>query len=92
MSTLTFVDIHNMVAFLEKPAESDGFWKRISEKRTKNQAKPDKTEHGMEKREKTKSSRSPSQQKTKSKSNPEKSTVKTGAGIEEYLMGPPEPI
>ncbi|GJZ59618.1 hypothetical protein Tco_0615434 [Tanacetum coccineum] len=30
-------------------------WKRISEKRTKNQAKNDKTEHGMEKREKTKS-------------------------------------
>ncbi|GKE69260.1 hypothetical protein Tco_1527332 [Tanacetum coccineum] len=25
MSTLTFVDTHNMVAFLEKPAESDGF-------------------------------------------------------------------
>ncbi|GJZ68938.1 hypothetical protein Tco_0632488 [Tanacetum coccineum] len=25
MLTLTFVDTHNMVAFLEKPAESDGF-------------------------------------------------------------------
>ncbi|GJT76532.1 hypothetical protein Tco_1043257 [Tanacetum coccineum] len=25
MSTLTFVDTHNMVVFLEKPAESDGF-------------------------------------------------------------------
>ncbi|GJZ19604.1 hypothetical protein Tco_0556194 [Tanacetum coccineum] len=25
MSTLTFADTHNMVAFLEKPAESDGF-------------------------------------------------------------------
>ncbi|GJZ69893.1 hypothetical protein Tco_0633443 [Tanacetum coccineum] len=25
MSTLTFVDTHNMVAFLEKPAKSDGF-------------------------------------------------------------------
>ncbi|GJR30184.1 hypothetical protein Tco_1106416 [Tanacetum coccineum] len=25
MSTLTFVDTHNMVAFLEKPTESDGF-------------------------------------------------------------------
>ncbi|GJZ65098.1 hypothetical protein Tco_0621794 [Tanacetum coccineum] len=25
MSTLTFSDTHNMVAFLEKPAESDGF-------------------------------------------------------------------
>ncbi|GKE99692.1 hypothetical protein Tco_0023043 [Tanacetum coccineum] len=25
MSTLTFADTHNMVAFLENPAESDGF-------------------------------------------------------------------
>ncbi|GKF98970.1 hypothetical protein Tco_0297753, partial [Tanacetum coccineum] len=25
MSTLTFADTHNMVAFLEKPTESDGF-------------------------------------------------------------------
>ncbi|GKD85540.1 hypothetical protein Tco_1356694 [Tanacetum coccineum] len=25
MSTLTFADTHNMVAFLDKPAESDGF-------------------------------------------------------------------
>ncbi|GKB04917.1 hypothetical protein Tco_0833112 [Tanacetum coccineum] len=25
MSTLTFPDTHNMVAFLEKPAKSDGF-------------------------------------------------------------------
>ncbi|GJU84196.1 hypothetical protein Tco_1291742 [Tanacetum coccineum] len=25
MSTLNFADTHNMVAFLEKPAESDGF-------------------------------------------------------------------
>ncbi|GJT94970.1 reverse transcriptase domain-containing protein [Tanacetum coccineum] len=33
-------------------------WKRISDKRTKNQVKNDKTEHGMEKREKTKSNRS----------------------------------
>ncbi|GJU80688.1 hypothetical protein Tco_1283053 [Tanacetum coccineum] len=30
------------------------FWKRISEKRTKNQAKTDKTEHGMEERGKAK--------------------------------------
>ncbi|GKB72784.1 hypothetical protein Tco_0934196 [Tanacetum coccineum] len=29
MSTLTFVDTHNMVAFLDKPAESDGFHKII---------------------------------------------------------------
>ncbi|GJZ77322.1 reverse transcriptase domain-containing protein [Tanacetum coccineum] len=39
--------------------------KRISEKRTKNQAKTDKIEHGMEKREKTKSNRSQSQVKAK---------------------------
>ncbi|GJS93874.1 hypothetical protein Tco_0800842 [Tanacetum coccineum] len=39
--------------------------KRISEKRIKNEAKNDKTEHGMEKREKTKSNRSQSQQKSK---------------------------
>ncbi|GKB11862.1 hypothetical protein Tco_0845785, partial [Tanacetum coccineum] len=65
-------------------------WKRISDKRTKNQAKTDKIEHGMEKREKTKSNRSQSQ--SKSKSTPTKSTVKTDAENEEYLMGPPEPI
>ncbi|GJZ12202.1 hypothetical protein Tco_0546961 [Tanacetum coccineum] len=29
MSTLTFADTHNMVAFLDKPAESDGFHKII---------------------------------------------------------------
>ncbi|GKD81559.1 hypothetical protein Tco_1348398 [Tanacetum coccineum] len=32
----------------------DDEWKRISEKRTENQAKTDKTEHGMEKRGKHK--------------------------------------
>ncbi|GJU66920.1 uncharacterized mitochondrial protein-like protein [Tanacetum coccineum] len=42
--------------------------KRISKKRMKTQAKNDKIEHGMEKREKTKSNRSQSQQKSKSKS------------------------
>ncbi|GJZ09176.1 hypothetical protein Tco_0543459, partial [Tanacetum coccineum] len=45
----------------------------------KNVAKNDKTEHGMEKL-------------GKDKVNPEKSTVKTGADTEEYLMGKPEPI
>ncbi|GJY75421.1 hypothetical protein Tco_0480537 [Tanacetum coccineum] len=64
--------------------------KRISEKRTKNQAKTDKTKHGMEKRGKAKVKSKPSQQK--SKSTPTKSTVKTGADTEEYLMGLPEPI
>ncbi|GJR65898.1 hypothetical protein Tco_0011963 [Tanacetum coccineum] len=34
-------------------------WKRISDKRTKNQAKMDKIEHGMEKREKSKSRQKP---------------------------------
>ncbi|GJU66777.1 hypothetical protein Tco_1012109 [Tanacetum coccineum] len=29
MSTLTFADTHNMVAFLEKPVESDGFYEII---------------------------------------------------------------
>ncbi|GKA70159.1 hypothetical protein Tco_0776223 [Tanacetum coccineum] len=29
MSTLNFADTHNMVAFLDKPAESDGFYKII---------------------------------------------------------------
>ncbi|GKE27977.1 hypothetical protein Tco_1443361 [Tanacetum coccineum] len=64
--------------------------KRISDKRMKNQEKTDKTEHGMEKRENTKSNRSQSQQKSKStqdkvkvKVNPEKSTVKAEAIIEE---------
>ncbi|GJY50366.1 hypothetical protein Tco_0441213 [Tanacetum coccineum] len=33
-------------------------WKRISDKKTKNKAKNDKTEHGMEKCEKTKPNRS----------------------------------
>ncbi|GJX42711.1 hypothetical protein Tco_0257701 [Tanacetum coccineum] len=56
-------------------------WKRISKKKTKNKAKNDNTEHGMEKR-----------RKVKSQSQPEKSTVKTGGDTEEYLMGPPEPI
>ncbi|GKA60098.1 hypothetical protein Tco_0759411 [Tanacetum coccineum] len=64
--------------------------KQISDKRMKNQAKMDKIKHGMEKREKTKSNRSQSQQK--SKSTPPKSTVKADAGNEEYLMGPPAPI
>ncbi|GJV95875.1 hypothetical protein Tco_1547452 [Tanacetum coccineum] len=51
-------------------------WKRISKKRTKNQAKADKTEHGMERREKDKVKSKP-----KSKS---KSTVKAEAVTEKY--------
>ncbi|GKB78457.1 reverse transcriptase domain-containing protein [Tanacetum coccineum] len=63
-----------------------GWWKRISEKMTKNQAKTDKTEHGMKEHEKTKSNQSQSQQK--SKSTPTKSTVKVKAETEEILNGP----
>ncbi|GJU05741.1 hypothetical protein Tco_1122171 [Tanacetum coccineum] len=51
--------------------------KRISEKRTKNQAKTDKTEHGMEKRGKDKVKSKP--KSTKVKVNPEKSKVKSEA-------------
>ncbi|GJS06616.1 putative reverse transcriptase domain-containing protein [Tanacetum coccineum] len=43
-------------------------WKRISKKRTKIKPKTTKIEHGMEKREKTKSNRSQSQQKSNLKS------------------------
>ncbi|GKF53934.1 hypothetical protein Tco_0160844, partial [Tanacetum coccineum] len=50
-------------------------WKRISDKRTKNKAKNDKTEHGMEEREKAKVKIKVKVQKVKVKVNPEKSTV-----------------
>ncbi|GJS91649.1 hypothetical protein Tco_0774285 [Tanacetum coccineum] len=45
-------------------------WKQISEKRTKNQAKTDKTKHEMEKHGKVKVKSNPSQQKSKPKSTP----------------------
>ncbi|GKD57485.1 hypothetical protein Tco_1290872, partial [Tanacetum coccineum] len=68
-------------------------WKRIFDKRTKNEAKNDKTKHKMEKSEKAWKSQSQIEAKkstqVKVKSTPEKSTVKTGADTEEYLMGPP---
>ncbi|GKA77177.1 hypothetical protein Tco_0783638, partial [Tanacetum coccineum] len=67
-------------------------WKRISEKRTKNQAKTDKTKHGMEKHGKAKVKSKPMSKKVKVKSQPRKSTIKSEAENEEYLMGPPEPI
>ncbi|GKB64093.1 retrovirus-related pol polyprotein from transposon TNT 1-94 [Tanacetum coccineum] len=60
---------------------SVGGMKRISEKRTKNQAKTDKIEHGMVKRGKAKVKSKPKSQ--------QKSKVKTGADIEETLNGPP---
>ncbi|GJS45849.1 hypothetical protein Tco_0595970, partial [Tanacetum coccineum] len=56
--------------------------KRISDKRTKNQAKTDKTEHGVEKHGKAKV-------KSKQKTTKVKVKVKTEADTEEYLMGPP---
>ncbi|GJU14349.1 hypothetical protein Tco_1142315 [Tanacetum coccineum] len=61
-------------------------WKRISDKRTKNQAKTDKPNTEWKSMEKPKST------KVKVKVKPEKSMVKTGADTEEYLMSPPEPI
>ncbi|GKC93895.1 hypothetical protein Tco_1159337 [Tanacetum coccineum] len=53
-----------------------GLWKRISEKRMKNQAKTNKTEHGMEKREKTKLNRSQSPRKSKSTPKSQQSSPK----------------
>ncbi|GJY78824.1 hypothetical protein Tco_0484625 [Tanacetum coccineum] len=58
------------------------FWKRISDKRTKNQEKTDKTEH--ERKVKSK----PKVKKTKSTQvNPDKVKVKGGADIEEIAQG-----
>ncbi|GKA89878.1 hypothetical protein Tco_0811690 [Tanacetum coccineum] len=83
-----------MVAFVisissDTSEESVGSWKRISDKRTKNEVKNDKTEHGMEKREKDKEK---VKAKSKSRSTPTKSKVKTEAVTEEILNGPPLPI
>ncbi|GJY26741.1 hypothetical protein Tco_0401467 [Tanacetum coccineum] len=64
----------------------------ISDKRTKNKAKDDKTEHGIKKRGKDKVKSKSKTKKSKSKSTPEKSTVKPEVDTEEYLMGPPVPI
>ncbi|GJU28075.1 reverse transcriptase domain-containing protein [Tanacetum coccineum] len=49
-------------------------WKRISDKRMKNQARTDKTEHGMVKRDKDKVKSKPKSQPVKVKVNPEKWT------------------
>ncbi|GJT07115.1 reverse transcriptase domain-containing protein [Tanacetum coccineum] len=54
----------------------------------KNEAKNDKTEHGMEKREKSKSKSIKKSTKSKSKSTPTKVKVKDGAENEEMLNGP----
>ncbi|GKD56261.1 ankyrin repeat-containing domain-containing LTR copia-type protein [Tanacetum coccineum] len=66
--------------------------KRISKKRSKNQTKMDKTKHGMEKRGKDKVKSKPKTKKVKVKSQPAKVNNQNRADIEEYLMGPPEPI
>ncbi|GJU29475.1 development/cell death domain-containing protein [Tanacetum coccineum] len=62
--------------------------KRISHKRTKNKAKNDKTEHGMERCEKTKPNRSQKvnqAKKSKSKSTPTKSSQLREAGSEKNI-------
>ncbi|GJR57160.1 hypothetical protein Tco_1499322 [Tanacetum coccineum] len=90
-----FLD-HDPRSLKDKP-DNDDFMnkdkKRISEKRTKNQAKNDKTEHGMEKREKDKVKSKPkSKSKSTEKSSPTKVKVKDGTETEENLMGQPVPI
>ncbi|GJV61159.1 ferric reduction oxidase 2 [Tanacetum coccineum] len=58
----------NLKLYYKKPrAEIEISGKRISDKRTKNQAKTDKTEHGMEKHEKDKVKSKPKSTPTKSK-------------------------
>ncbi|GJY71293.1 reverse transcriptase domain-containing protein [Tanacetum coccineum] len=63
-------------------------WKRISDKRIKNQAKNDKTEHGMEKSGKAKVKSKPKSAKVNQMVNPRKFKVKPDAVIEENLNGP----
>ncbi|GKF57543.1 hypothetical protein Tco_0171080, partial [Tanacetum coccineum] len=58
----------------------------------KNEAKPYKTEHRMEKRGKAKVKSKPKSQTVKVKVNSAKSTVKIEADTEEYLMSKPKPI
>ncbi|GJU46449.1 hypothetical protein Tco_1203715 [Tanacetum coccineum] len=74
----------------EEKVESRKKW--ISDRRMKNQVKNDKTEHGMEKRGKDKVKSKPKTKKVKVKSQPTKVNSPNRADIEEYLMGPPEPI
>ncbi|GKC67024.1 hypothetical protein Tco_1099622 [Tanacetum coccineum] len=60
ISTLPNTKIFEQLALMGYVSNSDrltfqkGHWKRISDKRTKNQTKTNKTEHGMEKRGKAK--------------------------------------
>ncbi|GJW00627.1 hypothetical protein Tco_1555878 [Tanacetum coccineum] len=72
----------------EKVGEGESDGSTGYSQKDEKQVKTDKTKNGMEKRGKDKAKSKP---KTKW-STPEKSTVKTGADTEEYLMGPPEPI
>ncbi|GJR77441.1 hypothetical protein Tco_0089806 [Tanacetum coccineum] len=72
------ISMENQLKFLneivyKRSQSSNHYMKRISDKRTKNEAKTDKTEHGMEEREKAKV---------------KKSKVKAEADIEEMLNGP----
>ncbi|GKC29285.1 hypothetical protein Tco_1036579 [Tanacetum coccineum] len=76
------VDLKNVVP-------QEGLKTNIRQKDEKS-SKNDKTEHGVEKHGKAKVKSKP--KSTKVKVNPEKSTIKTGADTEEYLMCPPEPI
>ncbi|GJU90357.1 hypothetical protein Tco_1302780, partial [Tanacetum coccineum] len=65
--------------------------KRISDKKTKNQAKNDKTKHGMEKHGKDKVKSKPKSKKStkvKEMVSSKKSTVKVKADNEEYLIDP----
>ncbi|GJZ59951.1 hypothetical protein Tco_0615767 [Tanacetum coccineum] len=59
---LKSVEISDLNALLQEKVLVITAWKRISEKRTKNQAKNDKTEHGMEKRESQSRSQRPKSQ------------------------------
>ncbi|GKE03544.1 hypothetical protein Tco_1395562 [Tanacetum coccineum] len=68
-------------------------WKRISDKRTKNQVKTDKTGHGMEKSGKAKVKSKPKSTKVKAKKSTKSKTkstvkVKAEAVTEEMLNGP----
>ncbi|GJT66224.1 hypothetical protein Tco_1017704 [Tanacetum coccineum] len=72
-STLRFRNVPNDVIKLMM------FWKQIIKKRTKTKLKTDKTEHGMEKCEKTKSNQS---QKVNRKVNPDKVKVTPMVKIE----------
>ncbi|GKF66200.1 hypothetical protein Tco_0192717 [Tanacetum coccineum] len=79
------IKVDKTLRFVEEPVEimdREVKRKRLSDKRTKNQAKTNKTEHGMEKRGKDKVKSKLKSTKVKVKVNPEKSTIKTRADTE----------